>query len=102
MKVSPQKPFQIVYSLFEHQYLGYLFESFVVEKNVDDSLSLRFQNISSHNAAEFDSGLNQADYDLIELMDSMQQEAVILKFHNKKLPPSQYSKFFFSVYDFFI
>ena len=99
MKVSPKNPFQIVYALFEHQYLGYLFESFVVEKNSEGGLSLRFQNISAQNAAEFDEGLDQTDYELIELMDSMQQEVVIQKFYNKKLAPSQYAKFFFSVYD---
>ena len=99
MNVSPQKPFQIVYSLFEHQYLGYLFESFVIEVNPDGSLSLRYQNISSKNADEFSKGLDSTDFELISLMDSMQQDVVINKFYNKKLPPSQYSQFFFSVYD---
>jgi SNF2 family DNA or RNA helicase len=99
MKVSPKKPFQLVYSLFEHQYLGYLFESFVVEKNEDGTLTFRYQNISSLNAKEFDSGLDETDYELIKLMDSMQQDVVIHKFHNKKLAPSKYSSFFFSVYD---
>lgn len=99
MNVSPKNPFQIAYSLFEHQYLGYLFESFVIEVNVDGSLSLRYQNISSKNADEFSSGLDAVDFELIKLMDSMQQDVVINKFYNKKLAPSQYSQFFFSVYD---
>lgn len=99
MNVSPQKPFQIAYSLFEHQYLGYLFESFVIEVNSDGSLSLRYQNISSKNAQEFSAGLDKTDFELISLMDSMQQDVVINKFYNKKLAPSQYSQFFFSVYD---
>lgn len=99
MNVSPQNPFRIVYALFGHQYLGYLFESFVVEVNPDGSLTLRYQNISSKNAPEFRAGLDETDFELIELMDSMQQDVVINKFYNKKLPPSKYSQFFFSVYD---
>ena len=31
MKVSTSNPFQKIYSLFEHEYLGYLLESFVVQ-----------------------------------------------------------------------
>ena len=96
MNVSPQKPFQLVYSLFEHQYLGYLFESFVVEVNESGKLTLRNQNISSLNAHEFATGLEESDYEIIKIMDSMQQEAIIKKFYNKKVLPTQ---FFETVYE---
>ncbi|MEM1135060.1 MAG: DEAD/DEAH box helicase [Bacteroidota bacterium] len=95
MKVSPQKPFQLVYSLFQHQYLGYLFESFVVEVNESGKLTLRNQNISSLNAHEFASGIDDSDFELIKLMDSMQQESVIKKFYHRKVLPAQ---FFNAVY----
>ncbi len=95
MKVSTQKPFQIVYSLFEHQYLGVLFESFVVQLDEYNKLTLQHQNISLTNANEFASGLDSIDYELIELMDSMQQDAVIKKFYSKKIKASD---FFFTVY----
>lgn len=85
MKVSPNQPFKIIYSLFEHQYLGYLFESFAVEENDVGKLTLKYQNISSMNAREFASGLNETDYQLVELMDSMQQDSVIKRFYDKKI-----------------
>ena len=85
MKVSPNQPFKIIYSLFEHQYLGYLFESFAVEENDMGKLTLKYQNISSMNAREFASGLNETDYQLVELMDSMQQDSVIKRFYDKKI-----------------
>jgi len=96
MKVSPQDPFQLVYSLYQHEYLGYMFESYVVEVNESGHLTLRSQNISSMNAKEFDSGLDDSDYELIGLMDSMQQEKVIKKFYGKKILPA---KFFDQVYN---
>lgn len=96
MKVSTKKPFQIVYSLFDHQYLGVLFESFVVQLDEYNKLTLQHQNISATNANEFAAGLDALDYELIQLMDSMQQEAVIKKFYNKKIKPSE---FFFTIYN---
>ena len=95
MKVSTSNPFQIIYSLFEHEYLGYLFESFVVQLDDNGRLTLQHQNISSQNASEFASGLDDRDYKLIELMDAMQQDVVIRKFYKGKIKPRD---FFYKVY----
>ncbi|MEQ9402100.1 MAG: DEAD/DEAH box helicase [Cyclobacteriaceae bacterium] len=85
MKVSPEEPFKIVYSLYEHEYLGYLFESFVVQLNEKGGLTYSHQNISSKNAVEFDSGLDKNDYQLINMMDEIQQEKVSNYFQKKKI-----------------
>jgi superfamily II DNA or RNA helicase len=96
MNISPQKPFQVVYALFQHQYLGYLFESFVVELTEQGELSLKHQNISSLNANEFAEGLDDTDFKLIHLMDSIQQDAIIRHFNSRKLHPA---KFFETIFD---
>jgi SNF2 family DNA or RNA helicase len=90
MKVSTSQPYQIIYSLFEHEFLGYLFESFVVQLDDNRKLTLRHQNISSQNAPEFANGLDASDYEMIKLMDSMQQEAVIRKFYKSKIKPRDF------------
>jgi len=96
MKVSNTQPFQIIYSIYEHQYLGHLFESFVVQKNGNGELTLRHQNISRKNADDFASGLDDTDYKLLELIDDIQQKVVVKKFYNKKITPAD---FFLKVYD---
>ena len=96
MNVSPDKPFQLVYSLFDHEYLGYLFESFVVQLDDKGNLTYSNQNISSLNAKEFDAGLDENDYELIKTMDSMQQKAVLKHFQKKKGKPDE---FFLKTYD---
>ena len=96
MKVSTTQPFQLVYSLFEHQYLGYLFDSFVVQRNSKGELTYQHQNISSQNAREFGRGMNEVDYELIELIDAIQQETIVKKFYNKKIKTNE---FFLKVYD---
>ncbi|MEL6557789.1 MAG: DEAD/DEAH box helicase [Bacteroidota bacterium] len=96
MNVSPERPFQIIYSLFEHEYLGYLFESFVVQLDEKGRLTFSHQNISSKNAKEFACGLDEQDYELIKLMDSMQQDAVVLHFQKRKIKTNE---FFLKTYD---
>lgn len=92
MIVDSSKPFQLVYSVFNHEYLGLLFESFVVQLDEQERLSLAFQNISSANAAEFSAGLEEKDFELIKLMDSMQPEEVIKPYlpTKKKIRPKEY------------
>ena len=96
MKVSTAQPFQLIYSLYEHEYLGYLLESFVVQLDEKGRLTLQHQNISSKNAKEFGAALNEIDYELIELMDEMQQEYIVLKFYKQRIKPTD---FFFKIYD---
>lgn len=96
MKVAPDQPFQIIYSLFEHEYLGYLFDSFVIQLNEKGNLTYTHQNISSLNARDFDKCLDEKDYELIGLMDQIQQKAVFKHFHKKKMKPEE---FFLKVYD---
>jgi hypothetical protein len=96
MKVSTSQPFQIVYSLLEHEYLGYLFESYVVQRNAKGQLTLQHQTVSGKNAPEFADGLDTTDFELITLTDQIQQDAVIKEFSAKKTTPAD---FFFKTYD---
>jgi hypothetical protein len=96
MKVSTSIPFQIIYSLFQHEYLGYLFESFVVQLDEKGKLTYTHQNISSKNANEFKSGLDDVDFELIRLMDEIQQDAVIKFIYKKSIKPRD---FFLKVYN---
>ncbi len=96
MKVSTTQPFQIIYALFEHEFLGFLFESFVVQLDDQGRLTLQHQNISSKNAPEFGAQLQTDDYTLIRLIDEMHQDVVAKKFAKKK---STTADFFLKTYD---
>jgi SNF2 family DNA or RNA helicase len=95
MKVSAAQPFQIIYSLYQHEYLGYVFESFIVHLDDKGKLTYQHQSISSKNAREFAKGLDPRDFELIELMDSMSQDAVLKNFSKKVMKPEE---FFTKVY----
>lgn len=96
MKVSSAQPFQIIYSLYQHEFMGFIFESFIVHLDEKGRLTYQHQNISAKNAREFSKGLDTRDYELIDLMDKMHQDVVLKKFSNKLMKPSE---FFAKVYD---
>ncbi len=96
MKVSAAQPFQIIYSLYQHEYLGYIFESYIVHLDEKGRLTYQHQNISSKNAREFAKGLDARDYELIDLMDKMNQDMVLKTFSAKIMKPSE---FFAKTYD---
>ncbi|SOE20856.1 Superfamily II DNA or RNA helicase, SNF2 family [Spirosomataceae bacterium TFI 002] len=85
MTVSPNEPFEIIYSLFEHQHLGYLFESFIVQLSPKGDLTYQYQNVSHKNIMEFASGVDEIDVELVKQMDQIQQDAILRKFNPKGL-----------------
>lgn len=96
VNVSPEQPFELIYSLYEHEYLGYLFESFVVQLNEKGNLTYSHQNISYKNAKEFSSQLDDKDFEIIKCMDEIQQDRIANKFQKKRQKPED---FFLKVYD---
>ena len=96
MKVSTSQPFAIVYSLFQHQYLGYLFGSYMVQINSKNELTLLNQIVSTKNVNEFAAGLDTVDFELVKLIEDTQQDHILKKFNPKKLSAFD---FFQKVYD---
>ena len=95
MNVSTAQPFQLVYSLFAHEYLGHLFTAHVVQLSAKGQLTLQHQTISAKNAPEFAAGLEKDDYELIKLCDELQQDAVIKEFWPRKTTAAD---FFLKIY----
>ncbi|HLO45848.1 MAG TPA: DEAD/DEAH box helicase [Leadbetterella sp.] len=92
MIVSPTEPFKIIYSLYEHEYLGFLLESYVVQLNARGEVTFQTQNISSKNISDFATGLEKDDFELVKLTDSIQQDVILKKFNSKKLTPEDFFK----------
>ena len=96
MTVSPELPFRLIYSLYQHEYLGYLFESFIVQADEHGQLTLKHQNISSRNAEEFSKDMNENDYKIIQLIDDVSQDHIAKHFSTKKISTAD---FFIKTYD---
>ena len=90
MKVSASQPFQIIYSLYQHEYLGFIFETYIVHLDEKGKLTYQHQNISAKNAREFSKGLDDRDFELIETIDSMHQDAIVKRFSSKLIKPEEF------------
>lgn len=88
LRVNSRKPCKIVYSLFQHEYLGYLFEPHVVQLNDSGEFSLVHQRLFSHTASEFRDYMDETDLHLINLLDECEQEHIIRKYFKKAIRPS--------------
>ena len=96
MKVSPSDPFRVVYSLLQHEYLGYLIEPFVVRLTAKGELSLQTQSLSPQNVNEFAAGLDERDIALVRLTNAIGQDGLLRRFNTKKWSAVD---FFLRVYD---
>ena len=96
MKVATTQPFQVIYSFFEHEFLGFLFEAYVVQIDGRGRLTFQHQHISSTNAEEFSANLDEIDFKLIRLMDDLRQDTIVKKHHEKKITTAD---FFLKIYD---
>ena len=90
MKVSTAEPFQIIYSLFEHEFLGHLFAAYVVQLGPRGQLTLQHQTVSGKNAHEFAASLDATDFELVELCDQIQQEAIVKEFWPRKIATAEF------------
>jgi SNF2 family DNA or RNA helicase len=97
MKVSTAEKFQMVYTVLNHEYLGYLMEAFVVQLDTKNALTLAYQQVSSKNIREFRSGIDDTDIQIVKLIDSMQQETIFQKFGGPK--KKTIVDFFLKVFD---
>ncbi|HVD98198.1 MAG TPA: DEAD/DEAH box helicase [Cytophagaceae bacterium] len=90
MKVSTSAPFKIIYSYLEHEFLGYLVEAYAIQLDQNGKLTLKHQHISDRNAKEFAAGMDEEDYKLIKLTETISQETIVRKFYNKKVTPQEF------------
>lgn len=95
-------PYRLVYSLGRHPYLGYLIEPHIVHLNQNGSYSLSYKRVFSNTVDEFAPALDDLDYELIKLLDEIEQTHIIKRFHKKPIRPADYfSKIFDAkIYDY--
>lgn len=98
MEVLASKPFTIIYSLYNRQFLGYYIEPFAVQLDDHQKMTLCCQSLSSTNAKEFEEEMDEKDFELIRLIEEMQPETLMRKFYHAKKKLS-HDEFILSVFD---
>lgn len=74
--------------------MGFVIEPHVVQLNAKGGFTLTHQKVYSQTAKEFDAFLDERDYKIIKLLDQMDQEYIIKRYHKEPIRPTIYfSKF---------
>ncbi len=86
MVVVNTQAFLIVYTLVNHPYLGLVIEPHVVQLNTLGKFSLTHQRVFTKTASYFKKNLTSLDFQLIELLDEVDDDFIFRKFFpdNKK------------------
>lgn len=86
MLILPNEPYKLVFSLYQHEYLGYLIEPYLVKLTPSGSLSFQWQNISASNVSDFKSGLTSNQIELVKLISKISHNKIFRKFKDKSTP----------------
>ncbi len=90
LRVDSSKPCKIVYALCKHDFLGYLIEPHMVQLNPQGDFSLTHQRIFSHTAGEFSKHLTETDLKMVKILDEVEQDHIIKKYHKKPVRPFEF------------
>ena len=90
VRVDSKKACKLVYSLGKHPYLGFVIEPHIVQLNANGSFSLSHRKLYTQTAKEFDAFLDDQDYKIIKLLDQLDQEYIIKKYHKEVIRPAAY------------
>ena len=88
--VDPNLPYKIVYSIYHHEYLGYLISPHIVQILPDGQLSLIHQGIYPDNMEEFAEGLDDKDRELITLLAEISTKCIVKKFNGNLREPQKF------------
>lgn len=97
MQIDQAQSHKLVYSLYNHEFLGLLIAPYIVQLNERGSFTYTHKKLNSLTSKEFHYLLDDADMELIKLMEECDQQTIIKKHAGKKL--MRPVDFFQSVYN---
>lgn len=91
MKIPQEASYKLVYSLVQHEHLGYLIEPYIVQLTASGAFSLTHQKIHLLNADYYDKALDSKDYELLGLLEPLNAEKITQKFApGQKMRPKEF------------
>ena len=78
--VDPNVPFQVVFAIYHHEYLGYLLSAHYVQLLPNGELSLVHQRAYPDNMDEFSAGLDAQSRELIQMASAIIPKEIVRKF----------------------
>lgn len=93
MKVVNNQPFELVYTLLEHNHFGYVIEPHVVQINTLGNYTLTHQKVFNTTIEYYEKGIDDVDRKLVDLLGELDQEVIVKKFYTKTvIRPTEFFK----------
>lgn len=94
MKVVNNQPFELVYTILEHNHLGHIIEPHVVQINTLGNYTLTHQKVYNTTIDYFEKGVDDVDRKLVNLLGELDQEVIVKKFYKQKntIRPTEFFK----------
>jgi superfamily II DNA or RNA helicase len=84
VQIDQAQSHKLVYSLYNHEYLGLLIAPYIVQLNDAGNFTYTNKKLNSLTSKEFDYLLDETDIELIRMMEECDQQAIIKKHGVKK------------------
>ncbi|MES2381872.1 MAG: DEAD/DEAH box helicase [Bacteroidota bacterium] len=94
MIVVNTQPFALVYTLVNHQYLGFVLEPHIVQVNSLGKYSLTHQRIFTKTADYFSRCITEADYKIMAILDELDDDFIFKKFYTDTKKKIRTAEFF--------
>lgn len=94
MIVVNTQPFALVFAFFQHPYLGWVLEPHVVQMNSKGAYTLTHQRIFSKTSDYFSSGISKEDYELIKILDEVDDDFLFRRFNTEVKRKIRTAEFF--------
>lgn len=94
MIVVNTKPFALVYSLVNHNYLGYIIEPHIIQLNGLGNFTLTHQRIFSKTSEYFSKKIHPVDLEIIKILDEVDDDYIFRKFNTETKKKIRTAEFF--------
>jgi len=88
------QPFALIYTLVNHQHLGYILEPHVVQVNSKGKFTLTHQRIFTKTSEYFSKNISKDDFQLLKLLDELDDDFIFKKFNTERKKKIRTLEFF--------
>lgn len=85
-----KEKYQLIFSVYHHEVLGYLLSSHLVMLNQYGHFTLTHKKVFLHNLADYQADITEDQREIVRLLDEMEPQKLILKLTKRNVKPVEF------------
>ncbi len=90
--IKIKETYKLVFTVSEHETLGYLFESWVVSMIQENQMSLSFRKVNKTTVKDYDIAVSKPEIELLENITEYSDESITRRFSKSNIKSSEFLK----------